>query len=111
MSTDRQAPCEMCGTPCVYLKGGEVVPVADEVRPPPPPSRGELINRRASLGALTVQMKEELGRLSKLSRKTPPKSLVAECARVLDAGIRLPAHIVRTCQVELEWQSLREAGY
>jgi hypothetical protein len=47
-----------------------------------PPTRGEMINRRARLGSEMLRLREQIPVLEKLSRKTPPRTLPAERERV-----------------------------
>lgn len=54
-----------------------------------PPTRGQLINQRAEFGSRLVALRDLIPALEKLSRKTPPKHLADEWARVRAAKEQL----------------------
>lgn len=66
---------------------------------------GRLINRRAWLGSQIVQLKERVRDLEKLSRRTPPKTLLAECRRVEEAKGRLVQTQALLAEFEAEYAS------
>jgi len=51
---------------------------------------GHRINRRASIGARLVELREQIPEVEKLARSTPPKTLLAARARVDSAKLALP---------------------
>lgn len=53
------------------------------------PSRGHKLNRWASLGMQIVNLKELIPKLEKQARKTPPRNLLAEKAKVEKAKEQL----------------------
>ena len=79
---------------------------ASDHPPPPLPPLGVRINRRASLGARLVELRAQIPELEKLSRRTPPKTLVAERARVAAAAVALLARRAELAAVEVEYATL-----
>ena len=53
--------------------------------------RGVMINRRASLGNRLVQLRDQIPEVEKQAKKTPPKTLAKEWAKVKAAQALLPA--------------------
>lgn len=51
---------------------------------------GRRINRRASIGARLVELLRQINETEKQARRTPPKTLVAERAKVERAKVMLP---------------------
>jgi hypothetical protein len=51
---------------------------------------GHRINRRASIGARLVELRDRIQETEKQARRTPPKTLVAEKQRVENAKATLP---------------------
>jgi hypothetical protein len=74
-------------------------------------SRGQLINRRAELGSHRLALIEQVASLEKLARKTPPRTLIAEKARVQAARDALPGAREKLARIEAAWMKLREDGY
>lgn len=71
------------------------------------PSRGEMINRRAYVGSQVVALRARVPELEKLARRTPPKTLVAEKARVDEARRMLPICRAQLAELETEWGALK----
>lgn len=65
---------------------------------------GQKINYKASLRARLTEYRARIPELEKLSRKTPPKTLVAEKTRVEAAKAALPLLLneIRALEEELE---------
>lgn len=53
------------------------------------PTRGDYINRWASAGARIVTLRARIPELEKLSRRTPPKTLIHEWSKVRMAKVQL----------------------
>ena len=70
-------------------------------------TRGEVINRAAYLGSQIVQLKARIPELEKLARKTPPKTLLAERARVQQARLSLGTACTLLVAHEAEHARLR----
>ena len=68
---------------------------------------GERINRRADLGSRIVTLREQIRSLEKLARKTPPRTLLAEVARVAEAKRRLAAARDELASAEIDYSALR----
>lgn len=68
---------------------------------------GEIINQRAYAGSQLVALRERLPDLEKLARKTPPRTLVAEKARVEAAKLALPAARLELETLEKNYGMLR----
>jgi len=74
-------------------------------------TRGDYINRRALAGSQIVTLRATIPELEKLSRRTPPKTLVAERAKVAEAARQLVAAKARLASLEEEyagWRRLEE---
>lgn len=72
-----------------------------------PPTRGQIINRRAWLGSQIHALRSQIPDLEKQSRRTPPKTLVAERQKVEAAKIALADALVRLPLLEAEYNDLR----
>ncbi len=72
-----------------------------------PPSRGQIINRRAYTGSQIVALRAQLPEVEKQARKTPPKTLAAEMARVDAARAALPALHAELDALEARYAELR----
>ncbi len=70
-------------------------------------TRGDYINRRASTGSQLVTLRAAIPELEKLSRRTPPRTLVAERAKVADAGRSLVTAKARLVKLEAEYEGWR----
>lgn len=68
---------------------------------------GHLINRRASLGARLVALRERLPEIEKLARRTPPKTLLAEWSKVQVAKLAAPALRAELAALEEEYREVR----
>lgn len=73
-----------------------------------PPTRGEIINRRAATGAEVVALRARIPELEKQARKTPPKTLVAERAKVEAAKEALMVARARLAVLEVQWDHLKD---
>lgn len=71
-------------------------------------SRGVTINRHAYLGSQIVQLQEQIPKLEKLARKTPPKTLIAEREKVKAAQFKLEAAKNQLEEILKERQALCE---
>lgn len=69
-------------------------------------TRGARINRRASLGARLVYLRERSATLAKESRKTPPRTLHTERARVAAAKVAFEAVRIELIEGEAEYTRL-----
>ena len=72
-------------------------------------TRGHRINRAASLGCHVIQLRAQLIELEKLARKTPPKTLLAEVARVAQAKATIEGAKERLAILEDEWSRSKTA--
>ncbi len=72
-----------------------------------PPSRGQIINRRAYVGSQLVALRARLPEVEKLARKTPPKTLTVERVRVDAAKAALPALHAELDALEARYAELR----
>jgi hypothetical protein len=70
------------------------------------PERGVLINERAFLGSQIVFLKDQIPRVEKQSRRTPPKSLKKEWDLVQEAQKQLPILKEKLTQSETQYQEL-----
>jgi len=73
------------------------------------PDCGRMINQWASLGAQIVQLNARIPELEKLSRRTPPKTLVEEKKKVEAAKINLEICRKQLAVAEPELERLRIA--
>lgn len=71
-----------------------------------PLTRGQKINRWASLGAEMVVLKDIIPRTEKQARKTPPKNLVEEKKKVQEAKKNLAGLYKRLSSVQHERTAL-----
>ena len=81
-------PAETCDRAKRAADQAEVSRLRKQVQELTKPSRGQLINEHASLGAEIARIKSVLPDVDKQSRKTPPKTLLAEKAKVALAKIQ-----------------------
>lgn len=70
--------------------------------------KGVLINRRATLGARVVYLRERIPALEKAARKTPPKTLKAEKEKVEVAKVELEKAKEDLVRSEKEWEELKD---
>jgi hypothetical protein len=68
---------------------------------------GERINSRASVGAEIVALERQIEEQEKLARKTPPKTLHAEWAKVTHARATLNFARGRLAELKDEYRALR----
>ena len=68
--------------------------------------RGEIINRRATLGARVTELRARIPELEKAARKTPAKTMHAERAKVARAVVALDAARISLATAEIEWHRL-----
>lgn len=75
-------------------------------------SKGILINRCAWLGSQIQQLRDRIPQLEKTARKTPPKTLLAEKAKVEAAKVQLKQAQEDLTRYSAEWESLKQQlGY
>lgn len=72
------------------------------------PSRGELINKEAYIGARIVELHTRIPEIEKQSRKTPPKTLLAEVAKVKQAKENLERSMRQLEALEAELKEVKE---
>lgn len=72
------------------------------------PTRGDIINQRASTGAQVVVLRAHVPELEKLARRTPPKTLATERAKVEAAKGALLVARAKLAILELRWFDLKE---
>lgn len=70
---------------------------------------GHRINRRARIGARLVELLRQINETEKRARKTPPKTLTAERAKVEEAKAMLPRLVAERDALNAELAGLNES--
>ncbi len=73
------------------------------------PDKGTLINRLASAGSRIVALRARIPELEKLSRRTPPRTLLDERKKVEEAKVMLAACELQLATLESEHATLGAA--